>query len=429
MNVYEAGVVRRVLADSGFVETSDEADADVLLMMTCSVRSHAEARAIGRLGAFRALRSERPGTVIGVLGCMAQRHGRGLVDNERVDMVVGPDCYLRLPELLHRLQAGEAGLLATDLDGQTYDSVRPGTDNAHRAFVTVMRGCNNHCAYCVVPYVKGRERSRSRADVLDEVRRLVDDGVREVTLLGQNVLAYRDAATDFVGLLEGVGRVANGVRVRFLTSHPRDLDRRVLTAMRDITAVCPTLHLPVQSGSDRVLGLMNRGYTRDEYLAKVELARELVPDLFLSTDIIVGFPSETEPEFDDTLQLVQRVGFDTAYMFRYSSRPGTPATALEPRVSQADSGRRLSRLIEVQNRTTLERARELLGTAQEVLVESPSPRGRGWLGRTRNGRMVVIHGSVAPGELVTCRVTGVSGWTPVAEVVAGAEAIVGQRRK
>lgn len=420
MNVYEAGVVRRVLADAGLVEAGDESLADVLLMMTCSVRSHAEARAVGRIGSFRAVRSGRPGVIIGVLGCMAQRNGAALVENERVDLVVGPDCYLRLPELLHRVASGEPGIVATEISDETYDSVRPGAGGSSCALVMVMRGCDNHCAYCIVPHVKGRERSRSTAAVVEEVRGLLATGVRDITLLGQNVLAFRDGRTDFVGLLEALARVAGDARIRFLTSHPRDLDRPMLEAMRGLPCVCPALHLPLQSGSDRILGLMNRGYTRAEYAAKVELARELVPDLSLSTDVIVGFPSETEHEFNETLDLVQETGFDFAYMFRYSQRPGTAAAKMEPRVSQADSGRRLSRLIEVQNRITLERSRRLVGTVQELLIEGPSPRGRGRLGRTRNNRVVAVHGQARPGELVTCRVTGISGWTPVAETVAAA---------
>jgi tRNA-2-methylthio-N6-dimethylallyladenosine synthase len=418
MNVYEAGVVRRILADAGYLESEREDDAEVLLMMTCSVRSHAEARARGRLGAFRSLRSERPGRVVGVLGCMAQRHGETLVRDERVDLVVGPDCYRRLPELLVEAAAGRTGQVAVELGAECYSDIRPRPDNPVCAFLTVMRGCDNYCSYCVVPFVKGRQRSKPLGRVLDELAALQAAGVRDVTLLGQNVLAYCDAGHDFVRLLEAVSRAAPDLRVRFLTSHPRDLDRRVLGTMARLANVCPALHLPVQSGSDRILKLMRRGYTRDEYLAKVELARELVPGMSLSTDVIVGFPSETDAEFGETLALVQQVRFDTAYMFRYSSRPGTAAAEIGPRVAEASAGRRLARLIEVQNRITLEQSRQMVGHEFELLIEGPSPRGRAWLGRTRSNKPVVVHGAVEPGALAQCRVVNVSGWTPVAEVSA-----------
>ena len=432
MNVYEAGVVRRILEGAGYGETGDEREADVLLMMTCSVRSHAEARALGRIGAFRALRGGRPGCVIGVLGCMAQRFGDDLVRNERVDLVVGPDCYLRLPELLHDIACGSKGLVVTDQSLECYDDVHPlpgdhrtqsETDERSRpasvtAFVTIMRGCDNYCSYCIVPYVKGRERSKSYDRVLDEVRALIDSGVKDVTLLGQNVSAYRDGERDFVALLEAVDRVAGDARVRFLTSHPRDLNERVLGAMRDLGSVCPALHLPLQSGSDRILRLMNRGYTSADYVRKVTRARELVPDLSLSTDVIVGFPSETDVEFGETLTVIQDVRFDSAYMFRYSQRPGTAATGIAPRVGEADSGRRLARLIEVQNRITAEQSRQMVGRECELLVEGPSPRERAWLGRTRNNKIVIVNGALAPGDFVRCRVTRVNGWTPIAEIGA-----------
>lgn len=418
MNVYEAGVVRRILADAGYDEAGDEREADVLLMMTCSVRSHAEARALGRIGAFRALRGGRPGCVIGVLGCMAQRYGDDLVRNQRVDLVVGPDCYLRLPELLNDIACGAKGLVVTDQSLECYDKVHPLPDSPVTAFVTIMRGCDNYCSYCIVPYVKGRERSKSFGNVLDEVRALIDSGVKDVTLLGQNVSAYRDGERDFTTLLEAVDRVAGDARVRFLTSHPRDLNERVLGAMRDLESVCPALHLPFQSGSDRILKLMNRGYTRADYLRKVARARELVPELSLSTDVIVGFPSETDVEFGETLTVIQDVRFDSAYMFRYSQRPGTAATNIAPRVAEADSGRRLARLIEVQNRITAEQSRRMVGREYELLIEGPSPRERAWLGRTRNNKIVIVNGALAPGDFVRCRVTHVNGWTPVAETLA-----------
>jgi len=423
MNVYESGVVRRVLADAGFAETTDEVDADVLLMMTCSVRSHAEQRALGRLGTFRALRSERAGRVVGVLGCMAQRFADTLVTDHRADIVVGPDEYLRLPELIANVRAGQSGLVATRQTSECYDAVMPQSDNPVSAFVTVMRGCDNYCTYCIVPLVKGRERSRPLASVVAEAERHVAAGVKDVTLLGQNVLAWRNGGRHFPDLLAAVATALPGVRIRFLTSHPRDLDAGLLETMQRLPNVCPSLHLPVQSGSNAVLARMNRGYTREEYLAKIELCRKMLPEVCLTTDVLVGFPSETEADFKATLDLVEQVRFDFAYMFRYSFRPGTRADEFEPKVSEADAGRRLARLIEVQNRITAERNRGMLGRTLELLIEGPSPRDTGWLGRTVTNKVVIVKGQCAPGDIVRCRVTRISGWTPVAEVPERAAAV------
>jgi tRNA-2-methylthio-N6-dimethylallyladenosine synthase len=416
MNVYEAGIVRKILADAGFEETPEEDHADLLLMMTCSVRSHAEARALGRLSSFRRRRADDPGRIIGVLGCMAQRYEESLVRDALVDIVVGPDEYLRLPELIEQCRAGARGLVATRLSNECYDELRPLPDRTVSAYVTVMRGCNNCCTYCVVPHVKGRERCRPLASVLDEVHAQLDRGVKEITLLGQNVLAYRDRKHGFPELLRAVSHEAGRARVRFLTSHPRDLSDSVLSVMAEGDNLCPSLHLPLQSGSDRILALMNRGYTRTDYLARVERAREFLPGLTLTTDVLVAFPGETEDDFLATLDVVQRVRFDSAYTFRYSARPGTRAATLEPKVSAADAGRRLARLIEVQNRITLDQSRTMVGQEYELLIEGPSPRGRGALGRTRSGRAVVLAEPVRPGTMVRALVTHLSGWTPVAQL-------------
>jgi tRNA-2-methylthio-N6-dimethylallyladenosine synthase len=452
MNVYESGVVRRVLTDAGLGETADEQDADVLLMMTCSVRSHAEQRALGRLGTFRALRSERAGRVIGILGCMAQRFAEALVTDHRADIVVGPDEYLRLPELIASVRAGTTGLVATRQTNECYDAVmsaggrgakdsritvsgtRP-LESSHcltgaaaanpgiLSFVTVMRGCDNYCTYCIVPYVKGRERSRPLASVLAEAERNAANGAKDITLLGQNVLAYRDGGHRFPYLLDAVASALPQVRIRFLTSHPRDLDSALLDTMRRLPNVCPSLHLPVQSGSDPILERMNRGYTREDYLTKVALCRKALPEVALTTDVLVGFPSETEADFKATLDLIEQVRFDSAYMFRFSMRPGTRAGEFEPKVSETDAGRRLSRLIEVQNRITAERNRDMLNKVFELLIEGPSRHDSGWLGRTVTNKVVVVKGPSAPGDLIRCRVTRINGWTPVAEVHTRAAAV------
>jgi tRNA-2-methylthio-N6-dimethylallyladenosine synthase len=452
MNVYESGVVRRVLADAGLAETADEQDADVLLMMTCSVRSHAEQRALGRLGKFRALRSERAGRVVGVLGCMAQRFAEALVKDHRADIVVGPDEYLRLPELIANARAGATGLVATRQTNECYDTVMlargPGVkdlrtpasgtrplESSHcltgaaaanpgiLSFVTVMRGCDNYCTYCIVPHVKGRERSRPMASILSEAECQAADGAKDITFLGQNVLAYRDGSRRFPDLLDSIASALPHVRLRFLTSHPRDLDSSLLHTMRRLPNVCPSLHLPVQSGSNPILERMNRGYTREDYLAKIALCRKTLPEVSLTTDVLVGFPSETVADFKATLDLIEEVRFDFAYMFRFSMRPGTRAGEFEPKVSEADAGRRLSRLIEVQNRITAERNRDMLNKVFELLIEGPSPRDSGWLGRTITNKVIIVKSPCAPGDLVRCRVTRINGWTPVAEGPARGAAV------
>ncbi|MEO0086332.1 MAG: tRNA (N6-isopentenyl adenosine(37)-C2)-methylthiotransferase MiaB [candidate division WOR-3 bacterium] len=414
MNVYEAGVVRRILADAGLAETHSEQDADVLLMMTCSVREHAERRALGRLGAFRALKAARPDRVIAVLGCMAQNLGEKLIEEHGADLVVGPDEYRGLPAAIRALRSGSPTMqVAARLSSECYDDVPPRPDGSPTAFVTVMRGCDNFCSYCIVPLVKGRERSRPVSGIIAEVEALAGQGVKEVTLLGQNVLAYSSNGVNFPGLLGRVAAVKGIERIRFLTSHPRDVTPELCRAIEDIPAVCPALHLPVQSGSDRILELMNRGYTRADYLEKVAMLRDSVSDFSLTTDIMVGFPGETEAEFQETLSLVREVRFDEAWMFRFSARPGTRAAELaaDPR---CDAGRRLAELIKVQNEITRQSCQAMVGAKFELLVEGPSPQGNGMLGRTRSGRAVVLLDDARIGDTVLAGVTDLKGRTPVA---------------
>ncbi len=422
MNQYEAGVVRDILERSGYTETSEEKNADVLLMLTCAVRSHAERRALGRLGTFRGLKDARRKTpdassvIIGVLGCMSQNLRKNLAADHAADLIIGPDQYRRLPELIDKARETKVPQFALDQTEECYDDIIPGPSHPVRAFITVMRGCNNFCSYCIVPYTRGKERSKPLTRVLAEATALAGQGIKDITLLGQNVLAYHDQSNDFRELLEAVSEIPGIARIRFLTSHPKDLDEQVLSTIARIPKVCPALHLPIQSGSNRILKLMRRGYTREEYLAKIALAREYLPELNLTTDIMVGFPSETDSDFKDTLELVRTIGFDFAYMFRFSVRPGTQAVELGPKVSEAVAGQRLTRLIEVQNRITRERNSEMLNRTHELLIESPGPR-QGMLGRTRTNRAVIVHSRLSIGQTVTCQVTRIQGWTPIAEVL------------
>ncbi len=417
MNVYEAGLIRKILHQAGFSEVENEEDADVLLMITCSVREHAEQRALGRLKMFSAQRRKDPNKVIGVLGCMAQRLGEKLISEHGVDLVVGPDSYLLIPELITRKLHDDTPQLALNLNGECYANIYPLPQNQVTANVIAMRGCSNFCSYCIVPYVKGPERSRPLKNILEEIKQLVDKGVKEVTLLGQNILAYKNDKDDFVSLLTSTNEINGLERIRFLTSHPKDLNKEVVNAIRSLSRVCPQLHLPLQSGSNRILKLMNRHYTREEYFDKVTMVKELIPDLSLTTDIIVGFPTESEEDFNATLEMVSKVKFDFAYMFKFSPRPGTKAAEFKPAVAPAEAARRLRELIKIQNQITRESNRAMIGKEYELLIEAKSPRGSGALGRARNGKVVVLDEPITPGKLVNVMITEVRGWTPVGKII------------
>ncbi|MGB9741827.1 MAG: tRNA (N6-isopentenyl adenosine(37)-C2)-methylthiotransferase MiaB [bacterium] len=412
MNLYEAGLVRSILNQAGFQETENEFAADLLLMMTCSVRAHAEQRALGRLSQWVARKRDYPLLITGILGCMAQNLKDTLIKHYRADLVIGPDQYGRLPDLVNKFFTTDEPQLAVDFNEETYENVCPEIKNQVSAFVTIMRGCSNFCSYCIVPYVKGGERSKPLPAILSEIQRFVSQGIKEITLLGQNVLAYNDQGVDFCTLLEEVCAVPEIVRVRFLTSHPRDLNQKIIETIARLPKVCPQLHLPLQSGANRILELMNRGYTVDQYLARVEMVRRYLPDISLTTDVIVGFPTETEAEFEATLRVLQDVRFDYAYMFRFSPRPGTPAAGIKPLVPTQVAQRRLRQLIQLQNRITLESNRAMLGRDYQVLIEGHSPRGRGSLGRTPQGKVVILDELFAPGYLVNVRITEINGWTP-----------------
>ncbi len=417
MNVYEAGIIRQILNRAGIEETENESAADVLLMITCSVRKHAEMRALGRLRMFSAQKKNDPKKIIGVLGCMAQRLGEELISEHDVDLVVGPDNYSVIPELIKKLQNGDAPGTVLSLTGECYSDIYPVAQNHATATVIAMRGCSNFCSYCIVPYVKGPERSRPLKNILLEIKQLIDKGIKEITLLGQNILAYKNDGIDFVALLRSVSEINGLKRVRFLTSHPKDLNEKVLAAIRSLPHLCPQLHLPLQSGSNRILELMNRHYTREEYLDKVTMARDLIPDLSLTTDIIVGFPTETEEDFNATLDVVAKVKFDFAYMFKFSPRPGTKAADFTPPVPPAEASRRLSELIKIQNQITLDSNRAMIGKEYELLIEAKSPRGKGSLGRTRHGKVVILDEPFTPGNLVNVMITEIRGWTPVGKII------------
>jgi tRNA-2-methylthio-N6-dimethylallyladenosine synthase len=411
MNVADTELMLGLLGRDGYVATDDPARADVLLVNTCAVRDNAEQRVIGRMGELK--RYKRPGTVLGVVGCMAQRLGRRLLDEApHVDLVVGPDGYRALPELIGGAANGRRSADVEFRLWEHYEDVPAVRGDRVGAFVTVQRGCDYRCTFCIVPMTRGRERSRKLADVVDEVRRLAGEGVSEVTLLGQTVNSYHDGQADFADLLRAVGAVPGIRRLRFTSPYPTDFTDRVITAMAEVPAVCEHVHLPAQSGSTGLLKRMGRRYSREQYLAVVERLRDAIPGLGLTTDLIVGFPGETEADFEDTVSLVREVGFDDAYTFRYSPREGTGAVRLPDPVADQVAGPRLERLIEVVREVARRRNAGLVGTRHQVLVEKVARRGGLLQTRTRTNKVVLVDGPVEwIGTYLDVRLTGTTGST------------------
>ena len=411
MNVSDSELMFGVLGREGYVRTDDPAEADVLLVNTCAVRDHAEQRVLGRMGELK--RYKRPGDVLGVVGCMAQRLGPKLLERvPQVDLVIGPDGYRGLPELIARARDGQRAAEVTFREWEHYEDVPPVRDNAISAFVTVQRGCDYRCTFCIVPMTRGPERSRTLADVVAEVTRLAEQGTTEVTLLGQTVNSYHDGEHDFAALLRAVGAVAGIRRLRFTSPYPTDFTHAVLAAMAQTPAVCEHVHLPVQSGSSRTLKRMLRRYDRERYLEVVAALRAAVPGIALSTDIIVGFPGETEADFQETLSLVEHVEFDDAYTFKYSVREGTPAVRIKDHVPEEIKTERIGRLITAVRRVARRKNMGLVGSTQEVLLEGRAKRGELLQARTRTNKIALLEG---PAEWIgtyrQVRFTGTTGST------------------
>ena len=397
MNVADSEIVLGLLADEGYELTGAPDEADVVLVNTCSIREHAEQRVYGRLGQFKHLKKKNPKAIIGVLGCMAERLRSQLTDEKAkgvgqiVDVIVGPDEYRRLPGLIDNAWHGERGIAVQLSRVETYDDVTPLRTDGISAWISVMRGCDKFCAFCVVPFTRGRERSRALHGIVSEVEGLARRGYRDVTLLGQNVNSYRDGDADFADLLSSVARVDRMVRIRFTTSHPRDMSDRLIGTVAEHANICKYIHLPVQSGSDRILEGMARSYDRAEYIRLVERIRRAMPDVSLSTDIIAGFPGETEDDHRRTLDLLDEVRFDGAFMFKYSAREGTPAARMADDVPDEVKSRRVDEIIRSQNRISLEKNQAHIGRSFEVLVEGPSRKSESeWQGRTDGNKVVIF---------------------------------------
>jgi len=411
MNVADTELLLGVFGRDGYVRTDSPEGADVLLVNTCAVRDNAEQRVLGRLGELQ--QYKRPGGVLGVVGCMAQRLGPRLLERvPQVDLVAGPDAYRDLATLVAQAQGGQRVALTEFRPWEHYEDVPPVRDSAATAFVTVQRGCDYKCTFCIVPYTRGPERSRRLEDVVHEVRLLAERGTTEVTLLGQTVNSYHDGRHDFADLLRAVGAVAGIRRVRFTSPYPVEFTDRVVEALATVPEVCEHVHLPAQSGSNAVLRRMLRRYTREQYLEVVARLRRAVPGITLSTDLIVGFPGETEAQFGETLSLVEEAGFDDAYTFRYSARDGTPAVRLRDRVEDAVAAERLERLIAQVRDQARRRNMARVGNVAEVLVERPARRGNLLLGRTRTNLLVLLDlPRSALGQYCQVQLTGTSGAT------------------
>lgn len=423
MNVGDSEILVSIMQDEGYRYTEDIAQADVILVNTCSIRDNAEQRIWGRLREFHRYKRARKGLVVGIVGCMAERLREELFERETVvDVVAGPDSYRELPRLVAAAAAGGHGVNVQLSQEETYGDIRPVRldRNGVSAFISIMRGCNNFCSYCVVPYTRGRERSRDPQTILREAQELFSAGYREVTLLGQNVNSYRwkegtAEAVDFPALVERVAGISPLLRVRFATSHPKDLSDRLIEVMASYSNICRAVHLPAQSGSDRMLAAMNRKYTRTWYLERVAAIRRRMPDCAVTTDLIAGFCGETAEDHAQTLSLMREVGYDSAYMFKYSQRPGTLASrTMTDDVSEEVKTARLNEIIALQNELSTASNERDMGNVFEVLVEGLSRRSSEQLcGRTSQNKMVVFDrtGETAPGDYVRVRITGCTSAT------------------
>ena len=423
MNVGDTEIVVSIMQDEGFCYTENIAEADIILINTCSIRDNAEQRIWGRLSEMRRLRRAKPSLLIGVIGCMAERLKEQLTEGElAVDIVAGPDAYRDLPKLVREAESGGKGvntLLSTE---ETYAEIAPVRldKNGVSAYIAIMRGCDNFCSYCVVPYTRGRERSRDAESIIAEARTLFENGYREVTLLGQNVNSYRTGDVDFPTLLRLVAEISPLLRVRFATSHPKDMSDKLLEVMASMPNICKAIHLPAQSGSTVMLEKMNRKYTREWYLDRIAAIRRYMPDCAITTDLIAGFTGETEEDHKLTLSLMEEVGYEFAFMFKYSERPGTFAQRHLPDDIPDDvKTARLTEIINLQNRLSEQSNKRDVGKEFEVLVEGLSKRSDEQLfGRTSQNKVVVFDkGSHKVGDYVRVKVTGCSSATLFGEEI------------
>jgi tRNA-2-methylthio-N6-dimethylallyladenosine synthase len=421
MNEYDTELVKTILNENHYDFAEEPEDAQVIFLNTCSVRENAHEKVHQRLGLFRQLRREKKDLVLGVLGCMAQNLRKELLEKEiGVDIVAGPDSYKKLPEMLNRVhKTGQKELSLTLSEFETYSDVFPTRESGVNAWVAVMRGCDNFCTFCVVPYTRGRERSRDPRNVVEEVQKLVEDGFKQVTLLGQNVNSYKYKSYDFADLVEMVSEVSGIKRIRFTSPHPKDFPHKIIDVVANNEKVCRQIHLPLQSGNDRILEMMNRTYTQKEFLDLVTFMRERMPDLALSTDVIVGFPTERDDEYQDTLKVMREVRFDSAFMFKYSERKQTIAERKFPDdVPEEVKTERLIELVEMQRKINFEQNQPHLGKTFEVLVEGKAKKPDQLMGRNEANKIVVFaDGGQQVGDFVDVQIDEVTPNTLIGGIV------------
>jgi tRNA-2-methylthio-N6-dimethylallyladenosine synthase len=422
MNLADTELVLGILKNYGYGVAKDMADADVILLNTCSIRENAEQRIYGRLGNLKNLKHKKPDLVLGILGCMAERLRKDLIEEKKmVDLVVGPDEYRRLPEFIDVAFNGEKGIGVRLSRTETYDDIIPYREDGLQAWISVMRGCDKFCTFCVVPFTRGRERSRSLGSVVEEIKQLSQRNFREVTLLGQNVNSYRDNEYDFADLLAACASIDRKIRVRFTTSHPQDLSDKLLYTIAEHPNLCNYIHLPVQSGSNRILKLMNRTYTIEHYLNLIDKAKKIIPGVSFSTDIISGFPTETYEDHVMTLDVMRQVKYDGAYMFKYSPRDGTKSYKMEDDVTEEIKTKRLQEIIEQQQQISYERNQSLLDKEEIILVEGLSRKSDQFLsGRTDTNKVVIIpfDEKIHEGDYVKVKINRASSATLFADYVS-----------
>ena len=393
MNVSDSELVESLLKKEGYKSINDSDNADVLFVNTCSIREHAEDKVHSLLGRYNLLKKNKPSMIIGVLGCMAQSLKHDILENRPyVDIVLGPDSYRKLPELLNRHKVNNKSQVDTQLSRyEVYDDLFPSRKEGVNAWITIMRGCDKFCTFCIVPFTRGRERSRSINGIVSEVKNAVKDGFSEVTLLGQNVNSYNYDGYKFHVLLENVAKVNGLKRIRYTSPHPQDITIELLEVMARYDNICNSIHLPLQSGSDRILKRMNRSYTRDHFINIARTIREMLPNAGISTDIIVGFPGESEKDFVETMSVMEEVNFDSAFTFKYSSRKGTKASEYEDQISDEVKQNRLEQIILLQKSHTILRNQSYIGKIENVLIEKQSKRNSGkWAGRTESNKWVIF---------------------------------------
>lgn len=432
MNENDSEKIAGMLESIGYLPTDSPEEADIILLNTCCVRQNAEKKVYGRIGQLKQLKDRNPDLILAVCGCMVQQESELATiqgNYPYVDLIFGTHNLHRLPELLSQVQREQRRVIEVwNSEGEVVEGLPLSRKAGFQAWITVMYGCNNFCAYCIVPYVRGRERSRPRESILEETRALVDQGFREFTLLGQNVNSYGrglDGDYDFAALMEDVSRIDGVKRLRFTTSHPKDMSDRLIDVIADRENICEHIHLPLQAGSDAVLQRMNRKYTRDDYLRLIDRIRARIPSCAITTDLIVGFPGETRQDFADTLDMVRRIRFDSAFTFAYSPRVGTPAASMPDQVPHDESMERLYELIQVQNAISKERNLEMLGQVVEVLAEGESKTDpERQQGRTRTNKIVsfVADSHIDPGTPVMLRITEAKTWTLEGEMVRDVQA-------